>query len=321
MIGGKARVVGALAGVRDVLTQNIGLKLLSLVFAFGLFAFLHAQEEILQRTVPVIVIQRLPPESAERELMTSIPATVDVTLRGSTRAIDGLREKPIAPVEVDLHTGTRDMLEFGPKAFSVPHGLEITSIEPSKIRLEWQNVISRKVPVQASVTGKPAEGYVVKGEPTVDPNQVTVRGPEEVVEVMQFVRLASFDVSGLTDGTYRRRIALDSPPSRVHILGAHAATMAVTIARRVSEAHFANRPVEVVGLLGAYTTPRNVDVSVIGPPEVVHALRAEQVIARADVSQLAAIRSEKHGSTTVKVSVDLAQTEVEIQPPTVAVRW
>ena len=155
----------------------------------------------------------------------------------------------------------------------------------------------------------------------MDPNQVTVRGPEEMVEVMQFVRLASFDVSGLTDGTYRRRIALDIPPARVNIVGSHAATMTVTIARRVSESRFANRPVEVIGLVGAYSVPRNVDVSVIGPPEVVHALRSEQVIARADVSQLATLKSEKHGSITAKVTVDLAQAEVETQPPTVTVKW
>ena len=321
MTAGKNPLVTALAAVRDALTQNLGLKVLSLIFAFGLFAFLHAQEERQQRTVPVSVILRLPPESDERELMTPIPASVYVTLRGSPRAIDGLMQTGIPPVEVDLRAGPRDTLVFDPKAFSLPHGLEITIVDPPSIPLEWQKVTVRRVPVQASVTGKPAEGYVVKGEPTVDPNQVTVRGPEEMVEVMQFVRLASFDVSGLTDGTYRRRIALDMPPARVNIVGSHAATMTVTIARRVSESRFANRPVEVIGLVGAYSVPRNVDVSVIGPPEVVHALRSEQVIARADVSQVATLKSEKHGSITAKVTVDLAQAEVETQPPTVTVKW
>jgi YbbR domain-containing protein len=321
VISGKRTLVAALAAVRDALTQNVGLKVLSLIFAFGLFAFLHAQEDRQQRTVPVGVILRLPPESAEREIMTPIPASIQVTLRGSTRAIDSLMQAGIPPIEVDLRAGTLDTLVFDPKAFSLPHGVEITIIQPPSIPLEWQNVITRRVPVQASVTGKPAEGYVVKGEPTVDPNQVTVRGPEELVEVMQFVRLASFDVSGLTDGTYRRRIALDTPPSRVSILGAHAATMTLMIARRVSESRFANRPVEVIGLVGAYTVPRSVDVSVVGPPEVVHALRSEQIIARADVSQVASAKSEKHGAISVKVTVDLAQAEVETQPPTVTVRW
>lgn len=306
--------------LKGAFTENFGLKLLSLVISLGLFAFMHAQEERQQRTVPVSVILRLPPESAERELMTPIPASVYVTLRGSTRAIEGLMQTGVAPVQVDLHEGTRDALQFDPKMFSVPTGLEVTIIDPPSIPLEWQNVITRRVSLQASVTGKPAEGYVVKGEPTVDPTQVSVRGPEQLVEVMQFVRLAAFDVSGLTDGTYRRRVAIDAPPGRVAILGAHAATMSVSIARRVSESRFANRPVEVIGIAGAYAVPRTVDVTVIGPPEVVHPLRVEQIVARVDVSH-DPLAKEKHGAITAKVTVDLAQAEVETQPPTVTVRW
>src|SRR5512138_3664489 len=128
-MGIKARTRVIVALVRDALTQNLGLKLLSLVFAFGLFAFLHAQEERQQRTVPVNVILRLPPESAERELMTPIPASVYVTLRGSTRAIDGLMQTGIPAVEVDLHDGTQSVLTFEPKMFTIPHGLEITIID------------------------------------------------------------------------------------------------------------------------------------------------------------------------------------------------
>jgi YbbR domain-containing protein len=318
---GRGLLMSVLLTLKRAFTENLALKLLSLVFSLGLFAFLHAQEERQQRTVPVSVILRLPPESAERELMTPIPASVYVTLRGSTRAIDGLMQTGIAPVEVDLHDGTQGVLLFEPKMFSIPHGLEITIIDPPSIPLEWQNVITRRVSVQASITGKPADGYVVKGEPGVEPMQVTVRGPEELVEVMQFVRLASFDVTGLTDGTYRRRVAIDAPPGRVAILGAHAATMSVTIARRVSEARFSNRPVEVIGVVGAYAIPRTVDVSIIGPPEVVRSLRPEQIVARADVTQAVAGKLEKHGSLTAKVTVDLAQAEVETQPPTVTVKW
>jgi hypothetical protein len=153
---GRGLLLSVLLTLKRAFTENIGLKFLSLIFSLGLFAFLHAQEERQQRTVPVSVILRLPPESAERELMTPIPASVYVTLRGSTRSIDGLMQTGIAPVEVDLHEGTQNVLLFEPKMFSIPHGLEITIIDPPSIPLEWQNVITRRVSVQASITGKPA---------------------------------------------------------------------------------------------------------------------------------------------------------------------
>ncbi|MGC4066981.1 MAG: YbbR-like domain-containing protein [Polyangiaceae bacterium] len=100
------------------------------------------------------------------------------------------------------------------------------------------------------MTGTPADGYGVKGEPEVEPQFVNVRGPAGVLEVMQFVRLAAFDVSGLTEGVHKRRVAMDAPPNRVTVIGPMNATVGVTIARRVSEVKFANRPVEVVAFQG-----------------------------------------------------------------------
>jgi hypothetical protein len=140
---------------------------------------------------------------------------------------------------------------------------------------------------------------------------------------MQFARLAAFDVSGQAAGVYRRQIAIDAPPNRVRYLGPKSATVTVTVTRRVSEVKFTNRPVEVVGIPNAVLSPRSVDVTVIGPPEVVRALRAEQVIPKVDLSQVQGLdlKTQKRGSEMVKVTVDLARAETEIQPPQVNVKW
>lgn len=309
------------AFLRAAFLENLGLKIFSLVLAVGLFAVLRGQQDRQQRTIPVAVILRLPPESAERELMTPIPANVHVTLRGSTRAIDQLIQSGVPPIEIDLRAGNRDLLVFEPKLLSLPRDVDVTIIDPPSIRLEWQSIVTRRIPLQASITGKPTEGYVVKGEPEVEPQQVTVRGPASLVEVMQFVRLAAFDVSGLTEGVHRRRVAMDAPPNRVSILGPPSATVSVTIARRVSEVKFANRPIEVVGTTSGYVIPRTVDVTIVGPPEVVRALRPEQVVPRVALPQGEGGKPDKHGSAVLKVTVDLAQAEAEVQPPSVTARW
>jgi hypothetical protein len=306
---------------RSAFLENLGLKIFSLLLALGLFAVLRGQQERQQSTIPVAVILRLPPESAERELMTPIPANIHATLRGSTRAIAQLIQSGIPPIEIDLRDGNRDVLAFEPSMLSLPREVDVAIIDPPRIRLEWQSIVTRRIPLQASITGKPTDGYVVKGELEVDPQQVAVRGPASLVEVMQFVRLAAFDVSGLTEGVHRRRVAMDAPPSRVSALGPTSANVSVTIARRVSEMKFANRPVEVVGATGGYAVPRTVDVTIVGPPEVVRALRAEQVVPRVQLPQDDGGKREKHGSLALKVAVDLAHADAEVQPPTVTVRW
>lgn len=319
-----ADVLSFFAGwLRAALTDNLGLKALSLAFALGLFFYQKGQQDQQQRTVAVGVVMRLPPETSKRELMTPIPATVHVTLRGSTRAIDQLIQSGVAPVEIDLRDGQRESVTFEPSMFSLPPAVEITIIDPPSIALEWQDVVTRQIPLQAAITGKPAEGFVVKGEPEVDPREMTVRGPVGLVEVLQYVRLAPFDVSGLTEGTFRRPIAIDAPPNRVSYIGPRSATVTVTLARRVAEARFPKRTVEVVGVPNAVVTPRQVDVNVIGPPEVVRALRAEQVVPRVDLNKLEDFdpKAQTHGSATLTVTVDVKDAEAEVQPPTVTVKW
>lgn len=310
-----------LAWIRGAFLENFGLKALSLAFAVGLFAYQRGREDKQQRTIPVGVVMRLPPDSAKRELMTPVPASIHVTLRGSTRAIDGLLQTGVAPVEVDLRDGQRDAVIFEHNMFALPPDMEIAIIDPPSIQLEWQDIVTRQVPLQASITGQPAEGFVVKGEPEVDPEQMTVRGPVGMVETTQFVRLAPFDATGLTEGIYRRPIAIDAPPNRVSFIGPRNATVTVTIARRLAEARFTKRLVEVIGMPNAVVVPRMVDISIIGPPEIVRSLRAEQVVPRVDITKIPGVDPKAHTSITAEVKVDIAEAEAEVQPPTVTVKW
>lgn len=302
--------------------ENLLLKALALLIAVVLFASLQGRQDEQIRTVPVGVVLRSPTDGVRRELMTPIPASIHVTVKGPARALDQL-QGTVPPVEIDLRDGERDEVSFESKMFSFPPGVEVTIIDPPSLRLDWQEVISRRIGVQASITGTPAEGFQVKGSPEVHPGELTVSGPRSLVETLQFARVAAFDVSGLTDGRHERLIAIDPPPPRVTALGPQAARVIVTIARRLTEVRFAKRPVEVIGVTNGVPTPRTVDVTVLGPPEVVRALRAEQVVPRADLNAEPGVDLDemKHGTAVVKVTVDLAQAEAEVQPPTVKVQW
>lgn len=314
---------GGLANwLQSSFTKNLGLKALAMAMALGFFGYIHSKEDIRQRTIPVSVIS-LPPEDGGKELMTKIPATIQITLSGSTRSMTQLIEEGLAPVEVDLRDGGKQSVTFERSMFSLPDEVELLAVVPPRLELEWEQVITRQVPLQASFTGHPAEGHVVRGEPVVQPQRVTVKGPVSRVEVMQFARLAPFDVSGLTEGRFPRRLAIDPPPEQVRFLGSQAATITVEVVRRRSERVFTSRPVEVVGPPRGVVVPRTVDVTVTGPPEVVKALREEQIVPQANLEFAGAWKSDiPHGSATIAVTVLLAGgVQAETQPPSVTVRW
>ena len=74
---------GFVTWLQNSFTKNLGLKAFAMVMALGFFGYIHSREDIRQRTIPVSVIS-LPPEDGGKELMTKIPATIQITLSGST---------------------------------------------------------------------------------------------------------------------------------------------------------------------------------------------------------------------------------------------
>lgn len=315
-----AWIVGFL---RESFTENIGLKALSLSIAVGLFAILYGKQDEQLRTLPVTVVLRPPAEGSDRELMTAIPPNIHLTLRGPARALDRAAQEGLLPIEIDLRQGNKEQIVFDPRQFKLPADLKVSIIDPPSIDLDWEDVVVREIPVQASISGQPAAGYIVKGEPEPDPATLGARGPRSLVEVVQSARLAPFDVSGLSEGVHRRRIALDAPPPRVKFIGPSSVNVTVTIARRLAEVHFDSRPVEIAGVASGTSTPRTVNVVVYGPPEVVHSLKPDQVVPRADLSKVQGLdlKEQRHGAAVVRLTVELMRAEVEIQPPSVNVKW
>ncbi len=318
------------SSAREYVTNNFSLKLFALCFSLGLFAYFHGQGDNHQRTVRFDVIARLPPDSAKWALLTALPSAIGVTLKGPIGTIDRLSQNS-APLELDLRSGNRKQVTFNERLFSLPPDVTVLLIDPPSIDLEWQAVVEREIPLEVAMTGQPQEGFVVKGEPVVSPGKLVATGPSSIVQVLQFASLEPFNLTGLTEGVHRRRIKVNAPPERVKFRGpeptssdnAVVVNVTVTIARHMSEMKFVNRPVSVVGVPAGFSNPSYVDVTVVGPPEVIQALRAEQVVPRADVGALPGFtaKDNKRGSRTVKLSVDLARADVEVQPPTVTVRW
>jgi YbbR domain-containing protein len=298
--------------VKRALTENLNLKLLSLAFALVLYSLVHGQQDA-QRVMFVDIVRVPPPEN--RVLTTDIPARVRVLLRGPRSQLDELRADELGTVQIDLHTGTEKRVTIEPKMVHVPPGITVEQIDPPVIELSWEDVIVRDVPIQVSVVGTPATGFVVKGAPVASPKAVRAQGPRSEVLVLQHVRADAFDVAGLTEGTYTRNLALDKPPGRVTYTP-NAVTVTAEVTREIVERHFAKMPVVVVGQAKAKTTPAEVDVRLMCPPEVLRGLRSEQVVPRVEVTS-----KDPTGSVSQKIEVQVADCQARVTPESVVVRW
>jgi len=299
--------------VTSLFTENVNLKLVSLAFALALYSLVHGSQEA-QRSLLLSVVALTPPQTSNRELVTPIPPEIRVTVRGARQTLDDLHADDIQ-VQLDLRGGTEARLTFEPSMIPVPPGIKVEQIDPPEIDLKWEDRIERDVPVQVGIVGTPATGFVVKGVPVATPGAVSARGPKSEVTVLQHARADAFDVTGLTEGAYTRQLAIDRPPVRVSY-DEPSVSATLQIAREVIERPLTKIPVVVLGRPGAKAQPPDVDVRLSCPPEVVRALRPEQILPRVQVTSTA-----DHGSDALPVELTIDQCAVHVTPTSIIVRW
>ncbi len=300
---------------KSLFTENLNLKLLSFAFALVLYSLVHDAQDA-QRVVDVGVTVRVPPDSANRLLVSQSATKVRLTLRGSRAALDDIHTDDLGTLQVDAHAGTEKELNLNAEmVHALPPGVRVEEIDPPVIDLKWEDEIVRDVKVEVSVVGSPANGYVVKGVPTADPSTVRVNGPKSEVLTLQHARAEAFDVTGLSEGTYTRELAIDKRGGLGY--GVSEVKTTIEIARELVERPFTKLPVVVIGPAKARTNPAEVDVRLTCPPEIVRALRPEQVVPQVEVQSKEPAGALAH--VPVEVSVD--KCNALVTPDKVIVKW
>lgn len=310
--------------LRAAALENPWLKVISLATALGIYAFVHGAENA-HRTFAVSVVSVQPPDTANRQLMTPLPTEVAVTLRASRTQLDDLRPDDLGSVQLDLRTGRESRVVLDESLLHVPPGAAIIDFNPKEIDVRWDDVIVRQIPIQVSRAGDLGSGFAIKST-TVEPRDVSARGPRSIVDVMQFARLAPFEVTGLTEGVYRRPLALDKPPKLVGY-DVESVVATIEVARELKEKDYPNRKVEVVGIARATTVPSAVTVKITGTPEDLGGLLPEAIIPRVEVKAREGVDLTKPGSQIFDVLVDVGHRDaahpprVVIEPAKVLVKW
>jgi len=301
--------------LKAMMTENLTLKLLSFAFALVLYSLVHGGQDS-RGSISVDLEVNLPPESGEKVFVGSIPRDVRIFVRGSAGTIDNLRGGSVHMI-VDL-TDSPEHVIFNPKMVRLPDGVrvEVEQFEPPSIDLRWEQRVTRDVPVQVSVVGSPADGYVVRGPLLAEPKTVKVRGPQSEVMTLQHVRAEAFDVRAIAaEGLYPRPLAIERPGPRLRV---EPTSVIVTaeIAREVAERDHQKLPVAVVGVPKGKTLPAEVDVRLVCPPEIARTIRAEQIVPQVEVTS-----KEPTGSASLPVVVRIDKCDAYVQPREVVVRW
>jgi len=192
-----------------IFVHNIGLKLVSLLLAIGLWLAV-ARDPIAEVEMRVPIEFRNLPDSLEVDSASFTEAQIRV--RGPGRVIHGLQVADVR-AEIDL-AGVRPgerTFDLTGRQVHVPQEVEVVQIIPGQFHLSFDSRATRVVEVRPSVTGNFASGLRV-AQRIADPPSVMITGPRRRVETVEAAITDPVDASGvMTRATFVTQAYVPDP--------------------------------------------------------------------------------------------------------------
>lgn len=153
--------------------SNMSYKLVALLVAVGLFAFIHFERGS-QATVRVELRWSSVPD--DRMIIDDSSANVRAVLDGPGTLLKQVQNTTLAyeALSDELVLGT-NQVRIDPARLALPRGVTIRTIAPAMLEVEYTEVERRVLPVKVNHRGKVAEGFRLVGvrtEPTMVALQV-----------------------------------------------------------------------------------------------------------------------------------------------------
>jgi YbbR domain-containing protein len=182
--------------LRRWVLHNFWLKVLSLLIATALWLVIAPEQEPAEVEVRVpIEFQHVPPHL---EISSITIPEAQIRVRGPESVIRTLRATDIhAQLElVDAKPGERTF-DLTAQQIQLSRELHVVQVVPGQVHLSFDTRLTREVEVHPRVTGNFVEGEQI-GRILVDPERITITGPQHHVEQVDAATTDPVDVSGTT---------------------------------------------------------------------------------------------------------------------------
>lgn len=189
--------------------HNLGLKIISLLIATGLWLAVSSEPPSEAAFNVAIVFQNMP---EDLEISSENIPSAQVRVRGPEQLVRQLQASEVHE-EIDL-TGMKPgerTFDLNKNQVSLPDKLEVVQIVPSQVHLSFDKRATRTIPVRPRVVGTFVGGYSI-ARIISDPENVEIVGPKKSVDGVESAITDPIDVSGLISRTTYSRHAYVSDP-------------------------------------------------------------------------------------------------------------
>jgi YbbR domain-containing protein len=202
--------------IKQILTENLGVKIIAVVVAVFIWFNASGQQEVTRlRTIP-LVVENMPDSLTITG--SGIPSQVEISVRGTKRQLLTMGFKRVVLV-IDL-TGAapgRQRITLTSNHIRLPGGIDrrqVTVTSARNLDLTLEPIVSKRVEIALVTTGAVPDDLVLMGETMrVWPPQTTIRGAASRVAAVKSVSTEPLDL-GRVRSPFERELALVFDPSR-----------------------------------------------------------------------------------------------------------
>lgn len=229
--------------MREILLNNIRLKILALVLAIASWYAIH---ETINYEV---IISNIPVEIKIIDGWAVLRQSADsarITFRGSQeniRLIDNKQVKVLVDLRTNSVAGSFDV-RLQLDSIKGARGVRATRIEPETIQISTDRESEKTVPVKIRTTGKPFGGEIEKT--TCEPALVLLRGPAQQLVQTEWVYTEPLDVEGRIESFIKRCRVLPPSNTWTPIIEPSEVNVNVQITVKNDTLELFNIPVEVI---------------------------------------------------------------------------
>jgi YbbR domain-containing protein len=184
--------------LKTLVTHNLGLKILALFAAFGLW-FNIASEPELATIVSVPVDYKNFPNGLV--ISSSIVDSISVEARGPASRLREMQETHVAAVIdfADVHAPGERTFTLSGAELRPPRGVTLVRAIPEQLRFRFERQTKGKVPVEVAYSGVLPVGVKIE-KVIVSPAQLEITGPESQVVAARKALTDPFDLSRVSVG-------------------------------------------------------------------------------------------------------------------------
>jgi len=261
---------------------HFGLKVVSVALGVLLWMLVAGQRSSVERGIRIpLEVQNLP---ENLEMVDPPQDTVDVRVRGTADVLRRLEPGDlVATIDLGAAQPGRRLFHLSPDRIKAPFAVEVMQVSPASVAIRFESSATRVVPIQPSVEGEPAPGYIVGGL-SAEPKTVEVMGPETALRHVTEAITEPVWV-GAAKLPIRATVPVGVVESGVRLKNARSALVHVDIIQAPSE-KFLTVPVRlrnVTSGLTAAAEPPTVNLRARGTKAAIDKLKDTSVVVYVDL--------------------------------------